>query len=521
MVLTVAQTTLFFEDAAQMAIPNGTRLELINEGINTVDDLSEFDKDTIGQIAYNLRRPPAGAPFVFGAKSQKRLIVACELVRYYETVGRTLSAANLQWNTVMKNFEIQWKALMDKKSKDEPETPKISKSLNIMKWSEAFRDILHRCIGVRNVPIVYVIRENAAVPAVEPPLMAGQPHSTEAGSVEMELTNRASHVHPLFREDNESVYHRLEEATRGTSYAASLKPYQRSKDGRGAFEAIISQYAGEDKWESELKKDESLLHTRKWKGQSNFPLEKHCAQHRNAFISMEQCAQHVDYQLPNQHSRVGYLLAGIENNDPGLQAAMAAVRTDKGPGGMRNNFEACVAHIVPYCPVAKKRTAGVKRGAAEISEVNADAEEEEAEIASFGSKSGRGPKTGVHLRYHKGPEYHNLSDDEKAELRDWRKAQKSAGKHSKKSKGKPGFKTTEKAIAAAVEKKVKAKMKALEDSKSKEGEAEAFIISCLEKYATGKTQSTKPSSKVTIATTGAAQATFLKSILQRAKNTQS
>jgi hypothetical protein len=83
--------------------------------------------------------------------------------------------------------------------------------------------------------------------------MAGQPHSTEAGSVEMELTNRASHNHPLFREDNEAVYHRLEEATRGTSYAASLKPYQRTKDGRGAFEAIISQYLGEDKWELELK----------------------------------------------------------------------------------------------------------------------------------------------------------------------------------------------------------------------------------------------------------------------------
>jgi hypothetical protein len=151
----------------------------------------------------------------------------------------------------MKNFEIQWKALMDKKDKDEPDTPKISKSLNIMKWSESFRDILHRCIGLWNVPIVYVIRDEAAVPAAVPALMAGQPHSTEAGSVKMELTLWSSHVHPLFREDNETVYHRLEEATRGTSYAASLKPYQRTKDVRGAFQAIISQYAGEDKWESE------------------------------------------------------------------------------------------------------------------------------------------------------------------------------------------------------------------------------------------------------------------------------
>jgi hypothetical protein len=513
--LTGLQTTQFFEGADQMAIPNATVVELVNEGISLVDDLSEFDKDTIGQIAYNLRRPPNGAPFVFGAKSQKRLIVACELIRYYETCGRVLTPANLQWNTVMKNFEIQWKALMDKKDRDEPDTPKISKSLNIMKWSEAFRDILHRCIGVRNVPIVYVIREIAVVPVAIPALMAGQPHSTENGSVEMELTSRASHNHPLFREDNESVYHRLEEATRGTSYAASLKPYQRAKDGRGAFEAIISQYAGEDKWESELKKDEAILHTRKWKGQSNFPLEKHCALHRNAFISMEQCATHVSYQLPNQHSRVGYLLEGIENNDPGLQAAMAAVRTDKNPGGMRNNFEACVAHLVPYCPVAKKSIAGTKRGAAEISEVNADSVK--ADVSSFGSKSGKGPKTGVHLRYHKGPEYYKLSDEERDELREWRKTQKSEGKFSKKAK----YKTTEKAIAAAVEKKVEAKIKALEDSKSKEGEAEAFIISCLEKYATGKAEAPKPAPKVTVATTGAAQASFLNSILKRAKNPKS
>jgi hypothetical protein len=513
MVLTAAQTALFFENAAQMAIPNATVVELVNKGINTVDDLSEFDKDTIDQIAYNVCPPPAGSPHVFGAKSQKQLIVACELVRYYETTGRALTAANLHWTSVMKHFEIHWKALMDKKSKDEPETPKISKSLNIMKWSEAFRDILHRCIGVRNVPIIYVIREEAAVPAAVPALMAGQPHSTEAGSMEMELTLRASHVRPLYREDNESVYHRLEEATLGTSYAASLKPYQRSKDGRGAFQTILSQYAGEDKWESELKKDESLLHTQKWKGQSNFSLEKHCAQHRNAFISMEQCVQHVDYQLPNQHSRVGYLLAGIENNDPGLQAAMAAVRTNKAPGDMRNDFEACIAHIVPYCPVAKKRTAGTKRGAAEISEVNADAEE--AEVSSFGTKSGKGSKTGVHLRYHKGPEYNRLSEEEKDELREWRKTQKSDSKNSKKQRGKPTYKSTDKAIAAAVEKKVEAKMKALADNKTKEGEAEAFVISCLEKYATGKTLPPKTTSTVTIAPV---QAAFLKSILGRAKN---
>jgi hypothetical protein len=161
-----------------------------------------------------------------------------------------------------------------------------------------------------------------------------------------------------------------------------------------------------------------LLYNQRWKGKSNFLLEKHCVQHQNACISMEQCMQHVKYQLPNQHSNVGYLLAGIENNDPGfLQAVMAAVRTDKAPGGMRDDFEASVAHIVPCCLLAKKRTVRTKQGDAEILEVNADAEE--AEVTSFWTKTGKGPKTGVHLRYHKRSEYYCLSNEEKNEIREW------------------------------------------------------------------------------------------------------
>ena len=61
----------------------------------------------------------------------------------------------------------------------------------------------------------------------------------------MELTNRASHIHPIYPEYKEDVYYRLEEATRGNSYAASLKPYQRTNYGRGDFQYIIRHYTGE------------------------------------------------------------------------------------------------------------------------------------------------------------------------------------------------------------------------------------------------------------------------------------
>jgi hypothetical protein len=160
---------------------------------------------------------------------------------------------------------------------------------------------------------------------------------------------------------------------------------------------------------------------------------------------------------------------------------MASICSSKGPGGMRSSFEQTVAHILPYCPVAKKRIAGSKRGAGEISEVNA--EQQEGNISSFGVKNGRGAKTGVHLRYHKHSEYQKLSEDEQTELREWRTAQSSGKRKNNKDRSGNGngkkVKYDEKSIAAVVDKKIEAKMKAALENKSQETEAEAFIASCL------------------------------------------
>jgi hypothetical protein len=144
------------------------------------------------------------------------------------------------------------------------------------------------------------------------------------------------------------MYYKIEEATRGTPYAASIKPFQRTKDGRGGWFALLSQYAGKDKWEAEIKRHEKLLHTGEWKGQSNFTLERFIAQHRNAFVSMQAASEDVTYQLPNEHSRVGYLLDAILCNDTGLQAPMASIKTDQTADGLRNVFEASATQLLPY-----------------------------------------------------------------------------------------------------------------------------------------------------------------------------
>jgi hypothetical protein len=94
---------------------------------------------------------------------------------------------------------------------DEPETPKIVKGVNIMRWSKSWGNAMAW-------PMSHLFMLLQGMPANK--------HSAEAGFVEEELIARASHTHTLLCEDNDKVYFKLEAATRGTSYAASIKPFQ-------------------------------------------------------------------------------------------------------------------------------------------------------------------------------------------------------------------------------------------------------------------------------------------------------
>ena len=197
------------------------------------------------------------------------------------------------------------------------------------------------------------------------PLKPDQLFSEKHGSVEGDLVHCASHGYGLYKSDNASVYFKLEESTRGTPQTDSISPFQRKNDGRGAFMALLSQYAGSDKWESLIRKQDNIMNTRKWKGQRNVALESFVQMHRNSYVSMKDAYQHVDYQLPNKHTRVTYLLDALENDDAVLKAAMASIKGVYNLGEKRTDFEHVASHLLPEDPVQKKRLTG-KRPPADI-----------------------------------------------------------------------------------------------------------------------------------------------------------
>ena len=126
---------------------------------------------------------------------------------------------------------------------------------------------------------------------------------------------------------------------------------------------------------------------------------------------------------------------------------MASIKTDNGIEGMRNNFEATAAHLLPYDPVAKRRSSGQKRGSAKISSVM-DTSKGTMKKPSIG-------EIGVHLCYYKTGECRNLTREQKDELREWRannpNISKAGSKRAKKEMPKKRKPSMKKQVASLVE----------------------------------------------------------------------
>ena len=465
----------FFLNGPQMALSAIERYRLSGQGLTEVEDFADFQKDQLDQAFKNLRVGIPGIPAVTGpdgtvlvpevqaiqpciisAKCSLRLRVASEAYHYYRSILRSRTPSNMNYTQVLRAFYVEYEALITLSKKDSPDVPTLSKHNTPIRWTESFRDCLYRTYGVRKCPLLYVIRESAAVPdEATDPLLPNKAFG-QSGSVVEELILRLTHDDPLFRSDNAAVYSMLEEATRGTVYGPTIKPYARRKDGRAAWQAMMASHAGQDKWETLQKEKLRTMMTTKWNGKQ-YGLEKFTGIHRSCFVNLEEAAQHVNFQLPTEHSRVGYLIDNIVNSDPDLRAAIANIRMDI--NSMRSDFEKAVAALLPVCPFAKHRQS-LNPTRPQISDT---------------TLQGKGQSTtGVDLRWHTQEEYKKLSKEQRQELYRWQST-KDGREKIKKDKAASGIVSR----SAKSRKKLRAKIDSLEAQLKDSGPTLEEISACI------------------------------------------
>ena len=285
MVFNALQNTHFFTSNAQMALTVEQRQALRREGLETVQDLIDFKEDELKVAFRNARTGIPGTPAIpaipavpavvqdgnvvqaavpaiagvpgipvinpvpIPARSTKRLLIASVAFHYYRDTGRAVTPINMHFNNVLREFYIEWKALETMADNETPTLPLLSKNNPPLKWCESFKQYLYGKFGVRKVPLLYLLRETREVtPEAEDPLQEGKAYGS-SGSILSDLIARLSHDSPLYKSDNATLYTLLEEATRNSTYAPTIKPFARTKNGRDAWFALVTSHVGIDKWE--------------------------------------------------------------------------------------------------------------------------------------------------------------------------------------------------------------------------------------------------------------------------------
>ena len=395
-------------------------LRMTCEGVTDYASLNDFDREsiealskacskTIPAVAEDIANGIAAENEVPGANissiSIRRLVVAMYAAKYYTSIGRTLSAANMHYTNVLTGFKTDYEAYILLKKQDEPDPPVVNdkdKEKKIIKWMPLFEDALSRTFGSKG-PLIYVLREKAAVPLEADDPLLPDAHFGESGSMIEELILRLPHSGPIFKDDNKTVYMMISKAVAGTSVESTIKSFSRQKDGRGAYQALVANHAGDEKYRAIVKARMNLLQNIKWNGRS-YPLEQHISNHRTAVDDLNDCFVHIKNAVPNEAQRVEYLLESITCQDSSLQAAMGNIRADT--NNMRSNFESAASHIIEVDPYRRASRQHPKGGRS-------------ANVSSI-TFAGRG-KTGVDLRWHTRKEFGSLSNEQKDELSTWQK----------------------------------------------------------------------------------------------------
>ena len=114
----------------------------------------------------------------------------------------------------------------------------------------------------------------------------------------------------------------------------------------------MAQYVVNDKWQKLFKDSVDILQNLCWPGQGMFMLDKFILVHRNYFVVMTQCDQHVNYQLTNKITRVNFHINAIECKDPGMNATIEIVKGNKGKTRNMNTLKDAAAYLTTWDHVA-------------------------------------------------------------------------------------------------------------------------------------------------------------------------
>ena len=396
-------TRLGCTQAAAAAIVN-------TQGIDSLDELKVLKPADVSVLAKTIRRPggmidnpdagqenqPAQVATPGNALSV-RAEMSIVLASYYVThrVDRISRACEI--GTVTLEAVRTLRQLRD--SEKEHKDPDTRPTVDDRDWAKTFElidDHLGECGGELGLPLAYVTRREAAVPAE-----ADDPAENYTTPAE-QMIARAPHTvggtaSPVYTANNGKVASELTVIFMDTPAWTYAKPWLRKKDGRRAYFAVHNHFLGPNSVDNQSALAEKTLASLTYNGESKrWDFEKYATVSLKQHQRLENLVQY-GYAGIDERTKVRNLLEGIKTDS--LDAPKSQILSDP---ALRGNFASAVSFIKSF--LDQKTT--MENPMRKIAEVG---------VETPGTVE-------VEDRYYPDEEYKRLPPEKKLALREKRKA---------------------------------------------------------------------------------------------------
>ena len=163
----------FWTNEDQMGLSAAARARLEREGLVYIRDFADFKETKLAQAIKNIQVtipavqgtpavinnegeevfppiPPIPAQYgvALSAKCRYRLKIASRAYHYFRSIERSITSGGMHFENVLKDFNIEYEAIIKLAKEDKPEVPKITKNTTSLRWIESFNDCLFRMFGI-------------------------------------------------------------------------------------------------------------------------------------------------------------------------------------------------------------------------------------------------------------------------------------------------------------------------------------------------------------------------------------
>jgi hypothetical protein len=316
---------------ARIGFTNGANDNIVDvQGIDSVRELEYLLDEDCVNLCKTIRRPgghlpnpgfvaggpePATIPYtgiMVSQRAETNMQLAAYAVRHYNRISRATNVAGMNPTSIRRLRELKIKE--EARVTDAPTAPAIDNK-NWPKTMDSLRDYFSSVLGETKAPLAYVIRDDQAVQpeADDPPDNYDTPENEMIARMPHKDTNDIDL--PTYIHDRAKVWQTISEVTRDDKCWTYVKPFQRTRDGRGAFLALHTHYLGANHVNNMASVAEAKLAQAKYFGEKrryNF----------ESYIS----TLNEQFQVLNNLTRYGH--AGIDESSK-VRRLNAGIKTDK------------------------------------------------------------------------------------------------------------------------------------------------------------------------------------------------